>query len=63
MAVPVLFYICTLVVRYVKEGSKPRGERIANGEGFYVDILAELRKQLNFSLEYVPTSGMVARWL
>ena len=47
----------------MKDGTKPLGQRIANGYGFYVDILAELRKQLNFSLEYVPTSGMVARLL
>ena len=46
----------------MKDGTKPLGQRIANGYGFYVDILDELRKQLNFSLEYVPTSGPKEKW-
>ena len=51
-----------LILRYVKKGVPPRGQRIANGEGFYVDILAELMKQLNFTGEYVPTSGPKEKW-
>lgn len=43
-------------VWYVKKGL------IANGVGFYVDILAELQAKLNFTLEYVPTSGPKEKW-
>ena len=46
----------------MKPGAEPRGQRIANGEGFYVDILAEIQKQLNFTMEYVPTSGPKEKW-
>ena len=52
----------TYSCRYVKPGAEPRGQRIANGEGFYVDILAEIQKQLNFTMEYVPTSGPKEKW-
>ena len=46
----------------MKDGANPRGQRIANGEGFYVDILSELQRQLNFTMEYVPTSGPKEKW-
>ena len=36
--------------------------KIADGDGFYVDILADLQAQLNFTLEYVKTSGPKEKW-